>query len=107
MSHRLQACLTHIDTTVVCPAFFSTNLLENMKFSAPGVHDRVTRWMEKSEISADDIAEQIFNAVNNRQFMLQPHPSVQQQWQLKCADPEAFATFMQDEGRKLLSENNQ
>ena len=105
LSESMQAELSpfNIATTVVCPAFFATNLLENMKSTVAGVNERVARWMEKSEITADDIAQMIFNAVEEQTFMLQPHQTVQQQWQFKCAQPEAFAEYMKVEAQKLAS----
>ncbi|OED45043.1 hypothetical protein AB833_00270, partial [Chromatiales bacterium (ex Bugula neritina AB1)] len=99
MNHELAPY--NIGTTVVCPAFFETNLLENMKSTVDGVHENVTRFMQRSDISAADIARDIFNAVNNQQFMVLPHKMVQEQWQYKRAEPEAFAEMMKVEGLKL------
>ena len=91
----------NIGTTVVCPAFFQTNLLENMKSTVAGVHDHVSRFMEKSSITAEDIANDIFTAVNEKQFMVLPHKMVREQWQYKRAKPEAFDELMKTEGLKL------
>ena len=105
LSESMQAELSafNIGTTVVCPAFFATNLLENMKSTVDGVHEITSRRMEKSDINADDIAEMIFRAVREQAFMLQPHQIVQQQWQFKRAKPEEFAKYMRVEGQKLIT----
>ena len=92
----------NVGTTVVCPAFFQTNLMENMKFTVDGVGESVDRLMAKSSVSAEDIAEGIFNAVNEKQFMVLPHKMVREQWELKCNDPEGFAELMRVESSKLL-----
>lgn len=104
-SMRYELTPFNIVTTVVCPAFFQTNLLENMKFTVAGVDDKISRFMEKSDITAADIAHDIFTAVNEQQFMLMPHKMVRGQWQLKCDNPEAFAELMKVEGLKLAQKS--
>ena len=99
MQHELAPY--NIGTTVVCPAFFETNLLENMKSTVDGVHENVTRFMQRSDISAADIAREIYTAVAEQQFMVLPHKMVQEQWQYKRAKPEEFAEMMKVEGLKL------
>ena len=90
-----------IGTTVVCPAFFQTNLLENMKFTVADVQDNISRFMEKSDVTAEEIANDIFNAVDRQQFMVIPHKMVREQGQLKRDNPEAFSELMKAEGLKL------
>jgi len=109
LSESMQAELSafNIDTTVVCPAFFATNLLENMKSTVDGVHEITSRWMEKSDINADDIAGMIFTAVSEQTFMLQPHHIVQEQWQMKRSEPEAFAAYMKAEGVKIITRRSE
>ncbi len=102
MNHELSPF--NIGTTVVCPAFFETNLLENMKSTVDGVHENVTRFMQRSDISAADIASEIFTAVAEQQFMVLPHKMVQEQWQYKRTKPEEFAEMMKVEGLKLAQQ---
>jgi len=97
----------NVGTTVVCPAFFQTNLMENMKFTVDGVGESVDRLMAKSSVSAEDIAEGIFNAVNEKQFMVLPHKMVRQQWIFKRNKPEEFAELMKVEGLKLAQKTRQ
>jgi len=94
-----------IGTTVVCPAFFQTNLMENMKFTVDGVEEKVNRFMEKSEVLAEDIADDIFTAVNAKQFMVMPHKMVREQWEFMRNDPEGFAELMGVEGLKLAQKH--
>ena len=94
-----------VGTTVVCPAFFQTNLMENMKFTVDGVGDSVDRLMAKSSVSAEDIAEDIFNAVNEKQFMVLPHKMVREQWRFKLDKPEEFTELMKGEGLKLAQKH--
>ena len=95
-----------IGTTVVCPAFFQTNLMENMKFTVEGVDENIGRLMAKSSVSAGDIADDIFNAVNEKQFMVLPHKMVREQWEFKRNDPEGFAELMRVEGLKLAKKHD-
>ncbi len=95
----------NIGTTVVCPTFFTTNLLENMKSTVAGVHANVTRLMQRSDLSAADIAHTIFNAVLNEQFMVLPHKMVQEQWQYKRVKPQEFTQMMQAKGLQLTRQS--
>jgi NAD(P)-dependent dehydrogenase (short-subunit alcohol dehydrogenase family) len=91
----------NVGTTVVCPAFFQTNLMENMKFTVEGVDENISRLMSKSSVTAEDIAEDIFTAVNDKQFMVLPHKMVREQWAFKRHKPDEFAELMKFEGSKL------
>ena len=95
----------NVGTTVVCPAFFQTNLMENMKFTVDGVDKNVGKLMAKSSVSAEDIADDVFNAVNEKQFMVLPHKMVCQQWIFKRNKPEEFAELMKVEGLKLAKKH--
>ena len=91
----------NIGTTVVCPSYFETNLLENMNFTVAGTHDKIGRIMEKSEVTAEGIAGDIFEAVNEQQFIVVPHKMVREQWEYKRENPGQFAVLMKAEGLKL------
>ncbi len=52
-----------IGVTVVCPSFFVTNLLESFRGPETGAKDKATRWMQRSNLTADDIAESAVRAM--------------------------------------------
>lgn len=84
----------NIDVTLVCPSFFRTNLGESMRSTVPGMDQTLDRLMAKSELSADDIARQIAQAVANRQFYLLPHKKALRSWRLKRWLPRRWYTRM-------------
>lgn len=63
-----------VHTTVVCPAFVRTNLGERLRSPDPALAKLMDRLMSSSKITADDVAEQVFNAVAHKKFLLLTHP---------------------------------
>lgn len=59
-----------IHVSVVCPAFFQTNLVQSMHGTDEKVKNQINRWMAKSKYTADDVANMILDAVENKQFMV-------------------------------------
>lgn len=84
----------NIGVTVVCPALFKTALTDSME----GVSDKllagVNAGMAKSTISADDIADMIYRAVQKNQFMLLPHRATHPMWWLKRLSPDLYQWFV-------------
>ncbi len=76
-----------IGVSVVCPSFFRTNLNESMRSTQPGMEKALDKLFEKSPINADDIANDIFNAVKNKQFFVLPHKDGRQIWAVKRLIP--------------------
>lgn len=76
---------SNINTTVVCPAFFETNLMESMNSEIAGVdmHGKVNRMMSRSTITADDIANSIYHAVLSNEFWVVPHKAERRLWVMK------------------------
>ena len=76
---------SNINTTVVCPAFFETNLMESMNNEIAGVDmkGKVNRMMSRSTISAEDIANTIYKAVLNNDFWVVPHKAERRLWIMK------------------------
>lgn len=72
-----------VGVSVLCPAFVSTRLTETMRAPDAGYARRVERWMERSGISAADVAEQAWQAVAAGRFWILTHPETRWQWRLK------------------------
>jgi NAD(P)-dependent dehydrogenase (short-subunit alcohol dehydrogenase family) len=92
LSEMLRAELKHknIGVTVVCPSLFRTNLSESLMNAKEGQQEVIDREMEKSTVTADDIAEKIVTAVKNNQFMLLPHKTSWLHWGLKRLSPNLY-----------------
>jgi len=96
LSEALRAELStySVGVTVVCPAFVKTDLLST--FRSPDAKDKakVTRWMEKSGVTADDVARQIDGAVESGQFLLLTHKDTRRYWLLKRWFPEIYFNML-------------
>lgn len=62
-----------IHTTVVCPAFVRTNLGDRMRSPDPEVTVLMDRLMKASTVTPEDVASQVFDAVERKQFLVLTH----------------------------------
>lgn len=62
-----------VGVTVVCPSFFVTNLLESFRGPETGAKDKATRWMQRSNLTADDIAESAVRAMEKGELFAFGH----------------------------------
>lgn len=80
-----------IGVTCVCPSFFKTNLTESMRTPDKATETSLSKLMESCpDITADVIADQVYEAVQNKTFLVMPHDKAQQAWELKCRDLDAY-----------------
>lgn len=92
-----------IHVTCVCPAFFQTNLASTMRSNVPGIQQNVNKLMKRSSITADDVANDIFQAVKDREFWVLPHVRERRMWLLKRHAPKAFDWLMHRESRRWMN----
>ncbi len=92
MSEMLRAELadTGVEVSVLCPAFVKTRLTESMRAPDKGYHRRVERWMEKSGVSADDVADVVLGAVEKPRFMLLTHGNTRWLHRMRRWLPETY-----------------
>ncbi|WP_250657574.1 SDR family oxidoreductase [Alkalimarinus coralli] len=98
-----ELCTHNISTSVVCPAFFQTNLTENMRSHIGGLHSKVNKLMSRSKITADDVADRIYQAFVKKEFWVVTHPFERRMWYVKRFTPKAFSVLMQRQAKKLFS----
>jgi len=67
---RCELAADQIGVSVVCPAFFKTNLVDSMHDANDKVKNQISRWMAKSNYTAEDVAAMILNAIEGKQFMV-------------------------------------
>ncbi len=70
-------------TTVACPSFFETNLPDSIRTPDPELAERMKKLLTRSELTADDVARLIAEAVAQRRFMALPHKSARRTWRFK------------------------
>lgn len=83
-----------IGVTVVCPAMFKTGIAQSGEIDNPKLLKALEAEMDKSPISADDIAEQVFTAVQRKRFMLMPHWASRWQWRVKRLSPYLYRRLL-------------
>ncbi|GMG86703.1 SDR family oxidoreductase [Biformimicrobium ophioploci] len=95
LSETLRAELSgdNIGVTVVCPHLFRTGLLDSMLTTSERAKAGVGKAMEASPLSAADIAQMIYRAVQKNKFMLLPHRATHWMWWLKRLSPSLHQWF--------------
>ena len=93
----------NIGISVVCPAFFKTNLTESMKSTIDGVTQKIAKIMSKSTVTADDVANDIYASVNQKSFWVLSHKPEKKLWLLKRYVPSIFQHIMKKQLAKLFS----
>ena len=93
---------TGVNVCVVCPAFFQTNLTSSMRSSIPGIQSNVNKLMQRSSITADDVASDIVRAVRKGQFWVLPHKTERRLWYIKRASPKAFDFLLGRESKRWM-----
>jgi NAD(P)-dependent dehydrogenase (short-subunit alcohol dehydrogenase family) len=88
-SLRAELAESGIGVSVVCPSFFRTNLLDDFHGSEAS-RQVALRLMDKSPLSAKDVARQIHRAVRRKEFMVVPHAETRRILMLKRVSPELF-----------------
>ncbi|GAB4170366.1 MAG: SDR family oxidoreductase [Wenzhouxiangellaceae bacterium] len=87
---RAELAPAGIEVSVLCPAFVPTRLTETMRAPDPVYAERVKRWMERSGVSAADVAEQVYQAIRAPRFLLLTHRDTRWQYRLKRLFPEWY-----------------
>jgi len=72
-----------IGVSVVCPSFFKTNLGDSLRTTDPRLGVTMARLLERSAITADDIANDVFTSVAQREFYVLPHADGRRAWRMK------------------------
>ncbi|MBE9549736.1 MAG: SDR family oxidoreductase [Proteobacteria bacterium] len=84
-----------VGVTVVCPAFVKTDLLSTFRSPDSADKARVTRWMENSGVTVEDIANQLAAAVKSNKFLLLTHKDTRRYSLMKRLLPETYFKMMQ------------
>lgn len=82
----------NIAVSVVCPAFFRTNLSKTMRATDPELEQIVKKLVEKAKVSADTIADHVYRAVERREFRILTHTDAKIVWLLKRVAP--FSVYL-------------
>ena len=80
---RLELADDNIGVSVLCPGFFKTNLGSSLRTKLSGMKTMLDRVFEKAEITAEQVAEQTYNAVSKEAFYIVTHKEGKKIFQLK------------------------
>lgn len=97
LRHELTA--DNIGISVVCPAFFPTNLMESM--NKEETKALVTKLMRRSGVTAEDVADHIYKGIENKDFMLITHKDARIQYSMKRLSPDLFHMGMHQILKKM------
>lgn len=91
-----------IAVSVVCPSFVKTNLGESLRTSDPRFATMMARLLESGDLSADDVAQHVFEAVRDKRFYVLPHLQGNVAWRLKRFLPRNFyAAFIRQRTARM------
>jgi len=80
-----------IAVSVVCPAFFKTNLMESMRAPDATLGTSTRMLVEKARRGAPEIAAMVFEGVAQKDFHILTHPEGRLAWMVKRLTP--FAAY--------------
>ena len=87
----------NVGVSVVCPAFFKTNLMQSsaeqsggLSNAAPQMERIVQRLMEKASVTAEDVAADVYDAVQMKRFMVMTHADARRTVLIKRISPELY-----------------
>jgi NAD(P)-dependent dehydrogenase (short-subunit alcohol dehydrogenase family) len=90
-----------VKVSVLCPAFFQTNLTKNMRATHQGGIKVANRLMEKSSISAADIAAKVYKESLAGKFHILTHMRENMFWRLKRFLPKIYMMQIKRTGKKM------
>ncbi|MFI4983163.1 MAG: SDR family oxidoreductase [Nevskiales bacterium] len=99
-----------VGVSAVCPSFFKTNLIATSRQASPEQGDEpapqmdriVQRLMDKSAVTADSVAGDIFDAVRDKRFLVLVNADDKRQVLLKRASPEFYFRMVQKATAKFM-----
>ncbi|HVK99134.1 MAG TPA: SDR family oxidoreductase [Dongiaceae bacterium] len=90
-----------IGITLVCPGFFRTNLAESTRSPDADAKNLVNKLLARSVIDADDIANMIFLAIEQKKYLVLPHSDYRRLWYMKRFMPFLYTRLMGKIGSKI------
>lgn len=87
---RAQLYARGVHVACLCPSFFKTNLLESFGPGHERMHKAAKALMERSALTASDVAEFAISRAQAGEFLLLPHKDSRSQWRVKRWMPEFY-----------------
>lgn len=93
-----------VKASVVCPSYFKTNLLSSMRGSDQRVGRIVAGMIERSTVTADEVAAAVLAGIANGDDVIVPDEPARQAFALKWGDRTAYDTLMRHQASRLAEE---
>jgi len=90
-----------VGCTAVCPSYFRTNLMSTTSVTDPDVAAQVTRLVETSPITAEEIAAAVLDGIDRGLDVVVPDEPARQAYALKLADRPAYDAQMRGIATRL------
>lgn len=90
-----------VRASVVCPSYFRTNLMASMQGADQALGKLVSRLVDDSPTSAEDVAAAVIEGIERGDEVILPDPAARQAWALKQQDRAAYDQVMRAQARKL------
>jgi NAD(P)-dependent dehydrogenase (short-subunit alcohol dehydrogenase family) len=87
---RCELADTSVHVSVLCPAFFKTNLTQSMHDADDQVKNQINRWMDRSKYSAVDVAQMVLDGIKRKQFMILCDQTTRWQYRISRWFPNYF-----------------
>jgi len=86
---------------VVCPSYFRTNLMASLRGEDTALADVMTRLVDTSPTTAEDIAAAVLGGLDRGDEVIVPDRAAQDAWALKQHDRPAYDAVMRAQAAKL------
>jgi NAD(P)-dependent dehydrogenase (short-subunit alcohol dehydrogenase family) len=83
-----------VGCSVVCPSYFRTNLMASMQGADTDLAEKMTQLVEKSPLTADDIAVAVLEGIDRGDELIIPDEPARAAYDLKWTDRAAYDATM-------------
>jgi NAD(P)-dependent dehydrogenase (short-subunit alcohol dehydrogenase family) len=93
-----------VKASAVCPSYFKTNLLSSMRGSDQRVGRVVAGMIERSTVTADEVAAAVLEGIANGDDVIVPDEPARQAFAMKWGDRAAYDALMRHQASRLAEE---
>lgn len=90
-----------VGASVVCPSYFRTNLMDSLRGADEALGSVVTQLVERSPLTADDIAAAVLAGIDAGDQIILPDPAARAAYDLKLRDRAAYDAQMRHQAARL------
>ena len=101
---KVELAKDHVQVSVVCPAFFRTNLTETARAGDADSSRMMTKLVTKARRGADEIAALVYDGIERGDFHILTHKREARIWRLKRLLPyPLFSRMMERATKQMMS----